>query len=646
MTRWLLELYKDPMHWPLKSVDFHCALVPPQKPEQPSWCTPRGQHKNECCCVWSAYRTKIQKLTDPSNAQGHAFLNDITERGTNANWSLNDLCEGICAVFLFALELPDKPHWVPYRSLVNESLQTGHLHLILQPFVETLQSFLLQCLSVVSGGHCIVHRGVPLNLSGIRTGGHVEWPAFSFVSSDSMEAFRYAGDGGTFFQVIASSARDVSLLSSREQKAGDRLLLLPAGATFTVGDVMSECHRLLCRIPHNVVHLVEVDASNKSNNVPSVVAVCRRLQALKLTHHLYGRLTKGYAMARVSAEVDAPESSWCPLTEFMASFFCSSSVRVILGPTGMGKTATMLWLMTTLQDHDASFTPIYVNVGRVLDKDAKSLNLCDHVLKLLALPQDPSTKNYLCNSKIVFLLDSLDEATLNLRGLQQSTLYDVIGMSQWPQAKWVVASRRDVFCEKGLLLSNIHDDVTVGYLQPPQPSDLGALVEGITLCHQDIVSKSIAKVIKQSVLQNKECHKMPLAAAQTAMALVEDPLLWSLDAQAVERASLRYHYRHIGVKKVWNAEVASLVASPEELIDLAYGFGSLLALHTRSIESADASLVYATDWEVYSPRLSPKVVDVLFRMQPLRTESFHGGHWSFQGRVALHLLTVAEENKV
>ena len=228
---------------------------------------------------------------------------------------------------------------------------------------------------------------------------------------------------------------------------------------------------------------------------------------------------------------------------------------------------------------------------------------------------------------------------------------------------FVVTSRVEYLTANALSVSHVHRATTTPwYLQPPTPTQVQALVR--TRCSGK--SAATTDEILRRVLAS-ELSATPLLAIMMVDALTLD-MAAPLDLWNVYRGAIRSHYELHGIPKVWSKAVeaaverlapgSTKVGKIKILADLAYEFGSLLALRTYRDGSWPVGIdvhTYKSRGAAWGPELDPSkrtlmalAVDdaalsiALFDMQPTRAESMESGSWAFRHKtVHEHLIANA-----
>eukprot|EP00759_Apiculatamorpha_spiralis_P046900 PhF_6_TR42956/c0_g1_i1/m.65345 len=702
--------------------DLHCGFCDDaDDPDGYGWKKHRRRNPIELdeppiCCVWQGFRDVVAR----HEREPHV-LEDVVKRGLAAGWSMPALAQGVFAVFLYTFEVKCIPMTDTEKSESRYDTHYGYVNSTLRryanplsqapptpalseekekalnyvrPFVEGLQTFLLECLPTV--GDLETYRGIDLPVARLYiTGQNFVWSAFSSTSRLPRVAMDFAKvtlRQGSFFQLNVSSGRDISMFSMFPKEAE---VLLPVNTAFVVGNRLSETLLLQSGFASDMVVAMEIrSASDTQLAQPSKIDW--RLRSIRSSHYLYEPVKKKYVTPRIGLIDHCAEDQLHPLfgvdsavvLPWVAPDVPFGSTVLLLADGGMGKTMTCMRLFSHVLETAPTFTPVFVPLPQVLryrSSPTNSLNtsmtaselqytsLLEFMLDFLVI--DESEGQDLLERRLVVFLDSLDEVSIDVAALTTDvrvTLHDVLGLSQWVNSIFVIACRREVFTTR-LGHSDISPRMDVWYLRSPGKEAIYQLGLQVAQSDESIPSDE-AQNIAQIVAQTPMCLSNPFVATLAAEALSFKRDIETLDLWNTYNLALQKHYHGPGLSKAWNTTVeravskffvfeVSVEAKKKWMSERAFEFGIFLALHTymdgtwpvgidvRTYKYDTNWVDVLTQWEHANKPMpielatifkTPALLQAWFDMQPLRSESLEHGVWSFRHRtIHEHLIAHA-----
>eukprot|EP00759_Apiculatamorpha_spiralis_P011707 PhF_6_TR18949/c0_g1_i3/m.27781 len=739
--------------------DIHCGFMPQSSDH------PRRNHDKphdpHVCCIWYGFKTVVDRLTDPNNTEACHALEAVLQHGLHKNkWAIPDIIQGIFATFVYTFEvkksLSEQQHdggnsskWPSHYGYVNKllrdyfnplssntpsSLQDQYKPLV-SPFVMTLQNFLLECLPPV--GTLLTFRGINVLVARLyNTGEYFIWSAFSSSSKDAQVAMEFGEvrkKQGSFFQLQVSSGRDISQFS---MFPGEAEVLLPANTAFQVGYRMSDTLLTLTNFSSDIVTCAEV-GSGAVEEIKDEDKVQQRLQAIRAAEYLYDYVSKMYVTPRIAETDNAPEKHLKAIQFFRSTIseinpeeyilpWNSTTTKLqhrfhlLLADGGMGKTMTTVRLvLDVIYGHKAGnhpYTPMFVSLPQILKYNSnnstpmtgkaelKYKSLSDYLLEQLVLPNTASCKQELTRQPLVVFLDSLDEVTVDLKDVTETSnksLFELLALGEFSNAIFVMTCRRETFHQQGGRISfdGVHDVLKTKrlYLRPPGVAQMKHLMKQVytqEMTGQVAIKDSDVEAVIGIVEKCKLAMSTPFLCTLAVEALVGESKKTNtvvhddgfLNLYSIYHNSLLHHYQTKGIRKVWNYTLLKQVTSfmvgtkmteeeiKTEFIHCAQRFGSLLAVHTF-LENT-----WPTDIDVNEYRNNTKwftnvvqhccicsnqdslliqilrraeedndgrdarvLIQALFDMQPLRAESTEsvGGKWCFRHKtIHEHLIAI------
>ena len=433
----------------------------------------------------------VKRLVTQPKERGD--LISVVNEGSRAGWSEYDIVQGILATALYTYEQAKtkKCFYRPVTAYQRKCYDPSVVRALTGPeafedehfpaMICTLQSFLLQCMKPVE--HEIGFRGINIPVGRYyKTDEHFVWPGFASTSRDRVISMKFAKRGdntGTLFHLTLHTGRDVSSFSVFPN---EKEILMPANSAFMVGTRVSDTLLLMSGFPCDLVVAAEV-GRGLAPRVAASSILSYRLESIRHMDYLYEMAVGGskYVVPDVGSAEDDRRSgisvqSLKSILPWRAGHtVADGSVHVLLGDGGSGKTTTSMWLWRTVLETASSSgrTPLFVALPQALRvrymygpfgpfgptaHDLEYASLADYLVCNLVIPS--GDRGLLLDCPLVIILDSLDEVGNSVADMIKDpscgSLYELMKLSEWKRAVFVVTSRVEYLTANALSVSHVH----------------------------------------------------------------------------------------------------------------------------------------------------------------------------------------------